>query len=242
MTSRHAPALAGAGALVLVASFVGLGLWQLQRRAWKHALIAQVEARVHAAPAPVPGRAEWPQISAVRDGYRRVLVEGRMLRDRETLVRATTVLGSGYWVITPMQTADGTILVNRGFVPPERRDASTRGGEGGNGPVRIVGLLRLSEPGGGFLRANDPAQDRWYSRDVAAIAARRGIADAAPFFVDAEVATGPENQPVGGLTVIRFVDNHLIYALTWFGLALLSAWAGLTVLRRGRAEDATNPE
>jgi surfeit locus 1 family protein len=141
--------------------------------------------RVHAAPTPAPGRAEWPLLSAPRDAYRRVGVEGRFLYDRETLVRATTALGSGYWVMTPLQTADSTILVNRGFVPPERRDAAAVGDDG---PVRVTGLLRLSEPGGGFLRSNDPAEDRWYSRDVTAIAARRGLGDAAPFFVDAEAA------------------------------------------------------
>lgn len=236
MTLRLGPALAGGGALLMTALLVGLGLWQLQRREWKHELIAQVEARVHAAPVPLPGRAEWPLLSAARDAYRRVVVEGRLLRDSETLVRATTALGSGYWVMTPLQTADGTVLVNRGFVPPERRDAAARGETAGDGPVRVIGLLRLSEPGGGFLRANDPAEDRWYSRDVAAIAARRGLGDAAPFFVDAEAALGAGRYPVGGLTVIRFADNHLAYALTWFGLALLSAWAGFTVLFRGRAE------
>ena len=227
------PALAGG---VLVALFVALGLWQLQRRSWKHDLIARVEARIHASPVPAPPRAAWSQLSA-RDAYRRVIVEGRPLRDRETFVRATTELGSGYWVLTPVLTADGTILVNRGFVPPERREAVTRGETTDDGPVRVIGLLRLSEPGGGFLRSNDPANDRWYSRDVAAIAERRGLQDVAPFFVDAEAAPGPRRYPVGGLTVIRFADNHLIYALTWFGLALLSAWATGMVLFRGRMQD-----
>lgn len=235
MNLRLGPALAGGGALVMTALLIGLGLWQLQRREWKHALIAQVEARVHAAPAPAPGRAEWPLLSAARDAYRRVVVEGHLLRDRETLVRATTALGSGYWVMTPLQTADGTVLVNRGFIPPERREPAARGETGSDGPVRVAGLLRLSEPGGGFLRANDPAEDRWYSRDIAAIAARRGLVDAAPYFVDAEAAPGAGRYPVGGLTVIHFADNHLAYALTWFGLAALSAWAAFMVLFRSRA-------
>ncbi len=138
MTLRLGPALAGGGALVMTALLIGLGLWQLQRREWKHELIAQVEARVHAAAVPPPGRAEWPLLSAERDAYRRVVVEGRLLRDRETLVRATTALGSGYWVMTPLQMADGTVLVNRGFVPPERRDPAARGEAGSDGPVRVV--------------------------------------------------------------------------------------------------------
>ncbi|WP_347265565.1 SURF1 family protein [Roseococcus pinisoli] len=228
------PALAGGGALAMMTLLIGLGLWQLHRREWKHELIAQVEARIHAAPVPPPGRAEWPGLSA-QDAYRRVVVEGRFLPDRETFVQATTALGGGYWVMTPLQTADGTVLVNRGFVPPERRAPATRGEGGDDGPVRVVGLLRLSEPGGGFLRTNDPANDRWYSRDVAAIASRRGLGETAPFFVDAEAAPEPGRYPVGGLTVVRFADNHLVYALTWFGLALLSAWAAFMVLFRGRA-------
>lgn len=238
MTSRRilAPALAGGGALAMAALFVGLGLWQLQRRAWKHDLIAQVEARVHAAPVPAPARAEWSTFSAARDAYRRVAVEGQLLRDRETLVRATTALGSGYWVMTPMRTSDGTVLINRGFVPPERRDARAPGDGCGDGTVRLTGLLRPSEPGGGFLRSNDAANDRWYSRDVTAIADLRGLNDAAPFFVDVEASSGSPRCPVGGLTVVNFTDTHLVYALTWFGLALLSAWACLLFLF-GRREE-----
>ena len=232
---RLRPLLAGGGALLLVAAFLSLGVWQLQRREWKHALIAQIDARIHAAPVPVPDRAAWPRISA-QDAYRRVVAEGQWLRDRETLVRATTVLGSGYWVMTPLRTAGGVVLVNRGFIPPEQRDAAMRGEANGDDPVRVVGLLRLSEPGGGFLRSNAPAEDRWYSRAVTAIAQQRGLGDAAPFFIDAEGAPTPGRYPVGGLTVIRFADNHLIYALTWFGLALLSAWAAVMVLLRGDAE------
>jgi len=229
MRRRLGPLLIGAGAALLAGLFIGLGVWQLERRAWKHALIDQVAQRVHAAPAAPPPRADWPAITA-RDAYRRLILEGQFLRDRDTLVRATTEHGSGYWVMTPLQTADGVILVNRGFVPPGRHDVS-----GPEGPVRIVGLLRVSEPGGGFLRANDPAEDRWYSRDVQAIAAHDGLTGVAPFFVDAEQATG---LPIAGLTVIRFADNHLVYALTWFGLALLAGWGGAIVLRdrRGAAD------
>ncbi len=232
MTSRRVlvPALAGGGALALAALFVALGLWQLQRRSWKQELIAQVDARAHAAPVPLPSPAEWASFSPARDGYRRVVVEGRLLRDDETLVRATTALGSGYWVMTPLRTSEGTVLVNLGFIPPERRDARMRGAACGDGVLRLTGLLRASEPGGGFLRSNDAAHDRWYSRDVAAIAARRGLDDAAPFFVDVEAGPNAAPCPVGGLTVIRFTDHHLIYALTWFGLALLSAWACLVFL------------
>jgi surfeit locus 1 family protein len=231
MTRR---AVAGGAALALTICFVGLGLWQLQRRAWKHDLVARVEARVTAPPVPVPARAEWATFSSAGEAYRRVVVEGRLLWNRQTLVRATTALGSGYWVMTPMQTSEGTVLINRGFVPPTLRQAVMRDDPHDDGSVQLIGLLRPSEPGGGFLRSNDAANDRWYSRDVAAIAGRHHLNDVAPFFIDAEARPGAAGDPVGGLTVISFTDNHMVYALTWFALALLSARACFMFLSAGR--------
>jgi len=142
------------------------------------------------------------------------------------------VRGAGFWVLTPLRTLQGTMLVNRGFVPAERRDPASRAGGQTAGPVTITGLLRASEPKGGFLRSNDPAGVRWYSRDVPAIAAACGIGQAAPFFVDADATPNPGGWPVGGLTVLRFNNNHLVYAFTWFGLAGLSLAALFLLLRR----------
>ncbi|HVX81743.1 MAG TPA: SURF1 family cytochrome oxidase biogenesis protein, partial [Devosiaceae bacterium] len=102
-----------------------------------------------------------------------------------------------------------------------RRSAATRQAGQIAGETQVTGLLRISEPGGGFLRANDPAADRWYSRDVAAIARARGLGTVAPYFVDADATPNAGGLPVGGLTVIRFPNNHLLYALTWFALAAL---------------------
>ncbi len=127
-------------------------------------------------------------------------------------------------MLTPLQRGDGTlVLVNRGFVPSERRDASTRQSGNPDGQVEITGLLRMTEPKGGFLRNNVPQHNRWYSRDVAAIAAARGLDDVAPFFVDADAGSQTTGGPIGGLTVISFPNNHLIYALTWFALAFMLA-------------------
>ena len=89
----------------------------------------------------------------------------------------------------------------------------------------MTGLVRLSEPGGGFLRSNDPANDRWYSRDVAAIGSARGWTDVAPYFVDADASPAGQavpGQPVGGLTVVTFRNEHLVYALTWLALAVMT--------------------
>ncbi|OPY93658.1 surfeit locus 1 family protein [Bradyrhizobium sacchari] len=210
--------------LTAFAILIALGVWQIERRAWKLALIDRVEQRVHAPAQPIPAPAAWPAVTAASDEYRHVSVAGRFLHDRETLVQAVTEEGAGYWVLTPLQRGDGTlVLVNRGFVPTERRDASTRLGGNPEGRVEITGLLRITEPKGGFLRNNVPQHNRWYSRDVAAIAASRGLHDVAPFFVDADAGSQSAGGPIGGLTVIRFPNNHLIYALTWFALAFMLA-------------------
>ena len=134
-------------------------------------------------------------MSAAADEYRRVVARGDWLEDRSVLVQAVTELGGGYWLVTPLARDDGTtVLVNRGFVPADKRDpASWR--PPGPRPVTVTGLLRMSEPGGAFLRANDPASDRWFSRDVAAISASRGLAEAAPYFIDAERAPGESGPP-----------------------------------------------
>nr|WP_211112291.1 SURF1 family protein [Azospirillum soli] len=222
----------GIVATVVFAVLVALGSWQVERRAWKLALIERVETRVHAPPVPAPGRAEWPTITAADHEYRRVSVTGVFLNDRETLVAASTVLGPGSWVLTPLRRDDGTvILVNRGFVPPGRRDPATRTDGQVEGNVTVTGLLRISEPGGAMLRANDPAADRWFSRDVAAIAAARGLEEVAPYFIDADAGVGGPAFPVGGLTVIAFPNNHLVYAITWYGLAAMVAGGAAYLIR-----------
>ncbi|MCE4226550.1 SURF1 family protein [Methylobacterium sp. C25] len=210
--------------LVLVAGFLGLGIWQVQRRAWKLDLITRVEARVHAEPGPAPGPSDWPRIGAEADAYRHLRLTGVFEHDRATLVQALTALGGGYWVLTPFRSDLGfTVLVNRGFVPADRRDPADWRQPGGT--VALTGLLRVSEPGGGFLRANDPAAGRWYSRDVAAIAQARGLAEVAPYFIDADAGPDPAQLPVGGLTVVSFRNEHFVYALTWFALAAMTLGA-----------------
>ena len=256
-------AVAGTVAVLFFVLFVALGTWQVERRTWKLDLIARVEQRVHAPPAVAPGPAEWPNISAAADEYRRVTATGTFLDNSQTLVQAVTDLGAGYWVLTPLQLADGSIvLVNRGFVPADDRGRVQPGGSlSPAAPARVTGLLRMTEPHGGFLRHNDPAGNRWYSRDVQAIAAARGLPHVAPYFIDAEAGPGDANAPrvasktadasppsprangprtptanepavtpVPGLTVITFHNSHLVYAITWYTLALMVAiaiWLGI---------------
>lgn len=214
------------GAALLMVLFVSLGTWQVQRLAWKRDLIARVDARVHAAPVPAPPAAQWPAVTPASHEYLRIALRGRYLHDKEALVQATTALGSGFWVLTPLQQDDGSVvIVNRGFVPPPARDPVQRGLAAPEGTVRVEGLLRISEPKGGFLRSNDPAGDRWFSRDVSAIAAARGLpaAQVAPYFIDADDTPGRAANawPAGGMTVIRFPNSHLVYAITWYALALM---------------------
>lgn len=209
-------------ALLLFSGFCALGAWQVQRLGWKRDLIARVDARIHAAPVAAPDRARRD------DEYRRVATSGVFLHDKAALVQASTVRGAGYWVLTPLRRQDGTIiLINRGFVP-DRKTAYDRP----QVTVRIAGLLRLTEPGGGFLRDNDPAADRWYSRDVDAIARARDIGTVANYFIDAEARPSSAGFPVGGLTVVSFPNNHLQYAITWFVLAAMTLGAYILVMRQ----------
>lgn len=202
--------------------FAALGVWQVQRLHWKHDLIARVDARVHADPVPAPDTATWAAAPADDFEYRRVSVQGRWLPGHDVRVQALSEAGAGRWLLRPLRREDGSVvLVNLGFVPedwPVDPPAGT--------PAQVTGLLRLSEPGGGFLRRNAPAEERWHSRDVEAIAGHRGLDRVAPFFIDADAASAAQAGtpwPRGGLTVVRFRDNHLGYALTWFALALLVA-------------------
>jgi len=243
-TSRVARVALAVCAALAFAGFIALGTWQVERRAWKLDLIARVDQRVQAPATTAPGRTEWPTVNAANDEYRHVRLAGTFLHDKETLVQASTKLGPGFWVLAPLRTTEGTVvLVNRGFVPPEARERQARTAPEPQGETNVAGLLRLTEPKGGFLRKNDPAGERWFSRDVQAIAAARGLNNVAPYFVDAEAApaqaaNGTPAWPAAGLTVIAFPNSHLVYALTWYGLALMVLIAAWFVRRSENAAHA----
>ena len=227
------------GALLFFSIFVALGSWQIIRLHWKLDLIARIDQRVHAAPSALPPRSQWNTITAQSDEYRHVRVRGVFLEQYNSYVLASTVLGRGYWLMTPMQLADGSIVyINRGFLASQHPQPTTALST----PVTLTGLLRLSETRGGFLHANDATHQQWTSRDIASLAASRGLLDVAPYFIDAKTDDGQPfdpakvrtdvNLPVPGLTVIAFNNNHLVYTLTWFALAFMVI-IGSVIIARG---------
>jgi len=235
--------------LALFSGFVALGTWQVHRLAWKRALIARVDSRVHAPPVAAPGPAQWPQVTTAADEYLHVQLSGVYLSDRQTRVWTATDKGSGYWVVTPLKMDDGAIvLVNRGFAPQDWCKLDQPCPPAPAGRVTITGLVRMSEPSGLF-RHNDPAHDTWYTRDVPAIARARGLHDVAPYFVDEDGAPASAGQPAwpaGGMTVIHFPNHHLNYLITWYLLALMVLGASIYVardeyrLRRRRRQAASS--
>lgn len=246
--------------IALFLGFMALGTWQVQRRAWKLDLIERVDQRVHAAPMPLPSPADWPGINAAGHEYLPVTARGHWLPGKAVLTQAVTALGAGFWVMAALQQDDGTqVLVNRGFIPQDQRAQWSTAMQDA-APVTVQGLLRITEPHGGFLRNNDPGAQRWYSRDVAAIAHTLQLTHAAPFFIDAGLptrgaanptaeavevagtaaATANATWPRPGLTTIRFPNSHLVYALTWYGLALMVVGAGWYVARHERRRGSSS--
>lgn len=227
-------------ATLLFVAFCSLGTWQIQRRAWKIDLIEQVEAQLAREPIQAPGPAQWPQINQ-RHNYLPVRARGMLLHDKETHVQAMTSHGSGYWVMTPMLTKQGFfVLVNRGFVDPAHRDPASREEDlSGSRVVTVQGLLRTTEPEGRLFQKNNPEVDRWYSRDVAAIGAKRELPEEAyaPYFIDAGASPDSGDWPVGGLTVVKFRNTHLGYAITWYALALLTVVCAWLAWRHQPDED-----
>jgi surfeit locus 1 family protein len=243
MTAGRARGLLVPAIFVLVglAILVGLGVWQLQRLQWKEGLIADLSARLAAPPEPLPPPAAWPRLDRETHEFHRVTFSAEFLNDKEALVFTAgsslrpDVSGAGYWVFTPARLPGGSLLmVDRGFVPADRKDpASRRAGEV-TGLHDITGALRWPEARGAFTPADDPGKNLWFARDPASVAAAKRLGPVAPFYVAQEAPVPPGGLPRPARLVPNLPNSHLQYAITWFGLALtlvgvFAAW----VLRRG---------
>lgn len=240
---RASPILLGVLVVAALGVLLSLGTWQVLRLGEKEALIARVAERINAAPEALPARADWPALQADQIEFRRVAFEGTFRHDDEVHVFITLgspkgpIGGQGYFVVTPADLADGTVVfVNRGFVPLAAKDPATRAGGQLEGPQPIVGLIRPPEPGTWVTPAADVARNVWFSRDPAAMAAARDIpADrVAPFTVDQERIDLPGGLPQGGETLVSFPNSHLQYAVTWYGLAAALVAVYASFLFNGR--------
>jgi surfeit locus 1 family protein len=220
--------------LVAFAILIGLGTWQVQRLHWKEGLIAMIEARVSAPPRPLA--AIEARLADTGDvDYWPVSLSGSFHHEGERHFFATHKGSSGYFIYTPLELDDGRlIMVNRGFVPFDRKEPASRREGQVEGRQEISGLARnlVDEKPNSLMPDNDPAKNIFYWKDLAAMSASAGVGrpdDYLPFFVDADDAPNPGGLPVGGVTLISMPNSHLQYAVTWYGLAaalagVLGAW------------------
>jgi surfeit locus 1 family protein len=224
-----------------VAVLSSLGVWQLKRLAWKEGLIAEVSARVHRPPEEAPAAAAWAALRADDYEYRHVRLRGVYDYAHQALVfRALgdprgRFGGPGYLVMTPLKIDGGeSVIVNRGFVPEERKaDAAA----GPRGETEVAGLMRSTEDRTWFTPADNPAKGEWFTRDIGELGPAMGLAAYAPFSIDADAGPDPAALPEGGETVLAFPNNHLSYAFTWFGMALALVGVFLAwVFTRGRTD------
>ena len=224
MTFRPYPGLTVACA-ILFATLCGLGTWQLERLQWKLALIATVNGHMTAPPVSLDRIAAMKPDDAQ---YRRVTLSGRFDHGKEAFVFTTDASGAAvYHVLTPLRTDEGKVLmVDRGEVPKEKLDPATRAAGNSAGDVAVTGVWRVPDAPGLFTPPPDLAHRIWYARDLAAIAAADHVRLSTPVVIEADATPNPGGWPKGGQTVVSFRNQHLSYAVTWFGLAivLLCVW------------------
>jgi surfeit locus 1 family protein len=215
--------------LCALAVLVSLGNWQVRRLAWKEDLIARVAERPNEPVQLLPTASEWASLDVGAGEYRPFRLTGHFLHDKEALVFTSLpdpkgqFGGPGFWVVTPFALSNGgTVLVNRGFAPQGRHLPADRGETLSGETTSVVGLMRPDEKRGVFTPADRPEENVFYARSVADIAAAKGLSPpVAPFTIDLVAAeTPPGGLPQAGETRMIFANNHLQYAVTWYGLAL----------------------
>jgi surfeit locus 1 family protein len=235
--------LAAALAASAFAVLVMLGTWQMQRLEWKEQLIANVAERPSRPVQELPPAGDWSRLDVAAHEYLPYRLSGRFLHEKEALVFTSLgdakgrYEGPGYWVVTPFALeGGGTVLVNRGFAPHGRHLPRDRGESLDDGPVTVTGLMRPNDPPNFLTPENQPQANQFFSRHVEAIAAAKQLPNpVAPFTIDLLAgATPPGGLPQAGETRMTFTNNHLAYAVTWYGLAaaLLAIFASFVWSRR----------
>ena len=227
------PTLFTLAGLVLL---LGLGTWQVERLAWKNGLIAERQAAIAAPAVPLPRTLD--EARALE--FHRVRAVGRLLDERELYLHATDADGdAGYHVVTPLALVrGGIVLVDRGFVPVRLKAPDTRAAGNSDGIIEVGGLLRLP-PGGKaswFVPENQPGRNEWFTLDPQAMAQAARVADALPFYIDADATPNHGGFPVGGQTPLDLPNNHLQYAITWYALAACLVIVYILLVRRRRGD------
>jgi len=223
------PTLAALAAFLVL---VGLGTWQVERLQWKESLIAERQARLAAPPEPLPSDAEdWRTWE-----FRRVQMSGAFRHDLEQLFGASAIDGQlGHHVLTPMLRGDGAaVLVDRGWVPADKAHPAARRESQIGGPVEVTGIARYRADGepGWFTPDNQPQARLWFRYDLPAIEEAIGL-ELLPVVVEADASANAGGLPIGGRTRVELPNNHLQYAITWYGLAavLVAMYLGFGMQR-----------
>jgi cytochrome oxidase assembly protein ShyY1 len=220
----------GVFTLAMVAVCVGLGVWQLQRRVEKHALIAALTERLAAAPVSLPLPAQWNGLSPVSDEFRRVSfkatyppVPDAMVYGSGSAVRED-ISGPGTWAFMPARLPTGeTVVIDTGFVQNTMQDRAQQDGAVlrlvTGEPVTLTGYIRFPEAAGALTPQENPAKRLWFTRDHLAMARLLGWGEVAPFYIDLEAPVPASGVPKPGALEVHLKDDHLQYATTWFALA-----------------------
>jgi surfeit locus 1 family protein len=237
---RRFPWLALLSAAVAFVLLIGLGSWQVERLAWKKALLASIDQRIHSAPLGLA--AIEAQFAGTGDvDYQPVEVDGTFDHGKERHFFATHDGESGFFIYAPLLLEDGrAVFVNRGFVPYDRKEAATRPDGQVAGKVRVTGLARnpLAAKPSSLVPDNEPAKNIFYWKDRDQMASSAGLDThrLLPFFIDAGPAPNRGGLPVGGVTIVDLPNDHLQYAITWYGLAAVLAVVFGTWLWRRRPQ------
>ncbi|SHK98464.1 Cytochrome oxidase assembly protein ShyY1 [Bradyrhizobium lablabi] len=215
---------------VMLMVFIGLGVWQLQRRVEKHALIAALTERLAAAPAPLPTPSEWTALTPAKDEFRRVSFAATYEPLADAMVYSSgssvreDISGPGTWAFLPARLENGaTVVINTGFVPNTMQDRAVEDRAVTrlitHQPVMLTGYLRFPEAGGMLTPSENPAKRLWFTRDHLAMARALNWQDVAPFYIDLEQPVPANGIPKPGPLEVHLKDDHMQYAITWFTLA-----------------------